>query len=65
MHYIPYLGSRAEANATKLYCGLYYEHITIVNDNFIVVRMLLQVVASPTIVILMTLEVSFMLLENI
>jgi len=27
--------------------------------------MMLQVVASPTIVILMTLEVSFMLLENI
>jgi hypothetical protein len=38
---------------------------TIVNDNFIVVRMTLQVVSSPTIVILMTLEVSFMLLENI
>jgi hypothetical protein len=34
--------------------GLYYKHITIANDNSI---MLLQVVASPTIVILMTLEV--------
>ncbi len=29
------------------------------------IRMMLQVVASHTIVILMTLEVSFMLLENI
>ncbi len=42
--------------------GLYYKHITIINDNSI---MTLQVVASPTIVILMTLEVSFMLLANI
>jgi hypothetical protein len=36
--------------------GLYYKHITIVNDDSI---MTLQVVASPTIVILTTLEVSF------
>ncbi len=43
-------------------CGLYYKHITIVNDNSI---MMLQVVASPTIIVLMTLEVSFMLLANI
>jgi hypothetical protein len=42
--------------------GLYYKHITIVNDNS---RMMLQVVASPMIVILPTLEVSFMLLANI
>jgi len=37
----------------------------IVNDDFRVVRMRLQVVVSPTIVILTTLEVSFLLLENI
>ncbi len=40
-------------------------HITIVNDDSIVIRMMLQVVVSPTIGILMTLEVSFMLLDNI
>jgi hypothetical protein len=45
--------------------GLYYKHITIINGNSRAVRMMLQVVASPTIVILMTLLVSFMLLENI
>ncbi len=44
------------------FCGLYYKHITIVNDNSI---MALQVVASHIIIILMTLEVSFMLLANI
>jgi hypothetical protein len=44
--------------------GLYYKHITIVNDHFRVVRMTLQVVASPMIVILTTLEVLFTLLEN-
>jgi hypothetical protein len=43
-------------------CELYYKHITIVNDNSI---MTLQVVALATIVILTTLEVSFMLLANI
>ncbi len=37
-------------------CGLYYKHITIVNDDSRVVRMILQAVASPTIVIMMTLE---------
>jgi hypothetical protein len=42
--------------------GLYYKHITILNDDSI---MMLQVVVSPTIVILTTLEVSFMLLPNI
>ncbi len=42
--------------------GLYYKHITIVNDDSI---MMLQVVASPMIIILMTLEVSLMLLANI
>ncbi len=41
--------------------GLYYKHITIGNDNSI---MTFQVVASPTIIILITLEVSFMLLTN-
>ncbi len=42
--------------------GPYYKHITIVHDDSI---MTLQVVASPMIVILITLEVSFMLLANI
>jgi hypothetical protein len=42
--------------------GLYYKHITILNDESI---MTLQVVASPMIVILTTLEMSFMLLANI
>jgi len=42
--------------------GLYYKHITIVNDNS---TMMLQVVASPMIIILTNLEVSFMLLANI
>jgi hypothetical protein len=41
---------------------LYNKHITIVNDDYI---MMLQVVASDMIVILKTLEVSFMLLANI
>jgi hypothetical protein len=45
--------------------GLYYKHITIVNDDSRVIWMMLQVVATTTIVILTTLEVSFMLLENI
>ena len=45
--------------------GVYYKHITIVNDDSRVIILTLQVVASPTIVILKTLEVSFMLLENI
>jgi hypothetical protein len=42
--------------------GLCYKHIRIVNDDY---KMMLQVVAPPTIVILTTLEVSFMLLPNI
>jgi len=46
----------------RVSCGLYNKHITIVNDDSV---MTLQVVASPTIVILTTLEVSFMLLANI
>ncbi len=41
------------------------KHITIVYDESRVIRMTAQVVASLTSVILMTLEVSFMLLENI
>ncbi len=45
--------------------GMYYKQITIINDNSRVVRMMLQVESSPMIVILMILEVSFMLLENI
>jgi hypothetical protein len=52
--------------------GLCYKHITIVNDDSRTVilttldsRMMLQVVASPMIIILITLEVSFRLLENI
>jgi hypothetical protein len=36
-----------------------------INDDSRVVRMMFQIVASPTIVILMTLEVSFRLIENI
>ncbi len=44
------------------FCGLYYRHITIINDNSI---MALQVVASPMIIILMTLDMSFMLPANI
>ncbi len=43
-------------------CGLYYKNITILNDDSI---MMLQVVASPMIVNLTTLVVSFMLLANI
>jgi hypothetical protein len=42
--------------------GLYYKHSMIVNDDSI---MTLQVEASPTIIILTTLEVPFMLLANI
>jgi hypothetical protein len=48
-----------------LVSGLYYTHTMIINDNSRVIRMTLQVVASPTIVILMTLRVSFMLLDSI
>jgi hypothetical protein len=46
------------------FCGLYRKNITIVNDTSRVSRMTLQVVASPTIIILKTLEVSLTLLEN-
>ncbi len=46
------------------FSSFYYEHITIVNDSR-VVRMTLQVVVSPITVILMAIEVSLMLLENI
>jgi hypothetical protein len=35
------------------FCGLYHKHITIVNDDSIVIRMILLVVASPMIIILM------------
>jgi hypothetical protein len=45
--------------------GLYYKNITIINDNSIVVRMMLQVVASHMIIILTATEVSFILLKNI
>jgi len=40
------------------------KNIMIVNDTCKVIRIMLQVVASPMIVILMTLEVSFMLLKT-
>jgi hypothetical protein len=45
-------------------CGLYYKDIIIANDDSRVIRMMLQVVASPMIVILTTLEVSFMLIYS-
>jgi hypothetical protein len=47
--------------------GLYYKDIVNMNDDYRVVRMTLplQVVASPIIVFLTTLEVSFRFLENI
>ncbi len=38
-------------------CGLYHKHVMLVNDDSRVVRMMLQVVLTPTIIILMTLEV--------
>jgi hypothetical protein len=48
-----------------LFSGLYYKHITIVNDESRVVgKLTLQIVASLMIVILMTVEVSFMFLES-
>ncbi len=39
--------------------------ITIVNDDSRVIRMTILVLVSPTIIILTTLELLFMLLENI
>ncbi len=49
-------------------CGLYHKHVMIVNENSRVVRMMLQVELSPTIIILMTIEapviVILMNLEN-
>ncbi len=47
----------------KWLCGLYYKNTTIINDTSRVVRMTPQHGASLTIVILVTIEVSFMLLE--
>jgi hypothetical protein len=48
-----------------LFSGMYYKHITIVNDDSRVVgKLMLQIVASLMIVILITLEVSFMFLES-
>ncbi len=44
---------------------LYYKHIMIVNDDSRAVRMTLQAVTSLTIFILITLKLSFMLLQNI
>ncbi len=50
-------------------CGLYHKHVMIVNDDSRVVRMMLQVMLSPTIIILMTIEapmiVILMTIENI
>jgi len=43
----------------------YYKHIMIVNDDSRVIRMMILVAASPIIIILVTIEVPFMLLENI
>jgi hypothetical protein len=43
-------------------CGMYYKRIRIVNYDTGVIRMILQVVASPTIVILMIPEELLMLL---
>jgi hypothetical protein len=45
--------------------GQCYKYITIVNDDSRLLIMMLQVVASPVIIILMTLQVSFTLLGNI
>jgi len=45
-------------------CDLYYKNITIINDTSLVVRMMPQLGASLTIIILMTLEVSFMLIDS-
>jgi hypothetical protein len=45
--------------------GFYHKNIMVVNDTSRVIKMIHQVVASPMIVILTTLEVLFMLLENI
>jgi hypothetical protein len=45
-------------------CGLYYKNITIINDTFRVFRMMPQIAASLTIIILMTVEVLYMLLES-
>ncbi len=44
--------------------GLYYKNITIVKDTSRVFRLMPQLGASLTIVILTTLEVAFMLLES-
>ncbi len=44
--------------------GLYYKNIMIINGTSRVVRMTPKLGASVTIVILTTLEVSFMLLES-
>jgi hypothetical protein len=44
-----------------IFVSKYYKHITIKNNNSRVVRMMTQVVGSPTIMILMTLEVSVMI----
>jgi hypothetical protein len=45
--------------------GLYYKYIAKVNDDSRVAKLMLQVMVSLKIVILMTLEVSFKLLDNI
>jgi hypothetical protein len=49
----------------SLTCGLYHKHTMTLNDDSRVIRMMLQVVTSPMIIILTTPELSFMLLENI
>jgi hypothetical protein len=45
--------------------ALYYKNITIVKTPLESSEVMLQVVALPIIIILTTLEVSFMILENI
>ncbi len=52
-------------NNNNTYSGRYYKNIGIMNDTSRVVRMMIQVGVSPTIVILKTLDVSFKLLEKI
>ncbi len=68
MHYATFstgLGLVIYKSQLKITSWMYYKHITIVNYDCRVVRMMLKIVASPTIIILMTLEVSFLLIERI
>jgi hypothetical protein len=66
---LAYFAPTSEVKKKKFYdiesSGLYYKHITFINDDSRVVRMTLLVVASPIIIILTTVDMSFMQLENI